>query len=533
MRSIYKENWLPHLENSIPSAARLNRTSLYTIALEGWRRGLSLKFKTYLDAEKIQRIEYILTNGERTHIFNESSGDMNKEDSYFICDNKELTYKYLKKANVPIPKSMVFTREYSVADIVASGKKMNYPLVVKPTNGSGGHGVFVNISTDRQLKEAVFIVRNKLGYSNIIIQEHVTGDEVRVYVLDEKVLSAVNRLPANVIGDGKNTIIKLIEFKNDLRKNVPHLYHRPINVDKKLVEKLKERNLSLDTILDKGQRVYLREVSNISTGGDPVEILNDLTEEQKEIAIKSVKAIPGLKHGGVDLMISQSNTSGTVLEVNTRPGIGSHLFPISGKSVDIPKKLMNNYFPETAHVEINNDFYFDLQSIFDALYRGYNSEIVVRPYPKGTYTSIKYKITCHCSPIKLYERLKNIILKYRINGFIKKEADDKIDLVISSNNDEVFKEILNLLEHSRRYLHIEEIVRAEYNKPIKIGFEIIDDLNELGLNELENRERESSKKIRKTEREVQRLEHRINLTEKSFSWRITSPLRMLSKKIKK
>jgi len=529
MSKSYREDWLPHLENCIPPAARFNRTSLYTIALEGWRRGLGLKFSVSSDNNKIQQIKYSLSDGHKEHFFTESNGDMNTVEAEHICKYKNLTYEYLEEAGVPVPKGKNFNSDHSIDEMLSFGKEMTYPIVVKPADGGGGHGVVSNIRSDEQLEEALHYVRKKLRYENVILQEFIAGDEVRIYVLGDRVLSAVNRIPANVIGDGKNSITKLIELKNEFRKGVTHLHHRPILLDSSVHKLLKKAGYTLDTVLKKGEQVFLREVSNVSTGGDPIEIGHELTSQQKEIAIKATKAIPGLEHSGVDLMINKESVAGVVIEVNIRPGIGNHLFPIKGKAVDIPKALLDHYFPETKEISINSQYYFDLQTIFDSLLGGYNNEVEVLPCPTDRRVCQKVILYTNCEPLKLYNRLESFIFQYGLNGFIEKRTDNRLDLVISSNSDKAVQELVQVLEQSSNYLNIVDLEVEGYFKPIKLGFEMIDDLNEVGIIELEKKEKISSKNNEIAEKEIRRLSHRIKLTEDSFSWKLTSPLRRVLK----
>src|SRR5690625_2596260 len=529
MSKSYREDWLSHLENCIPPAARFNRTSLYTIALEGWRRGLCLKFTVSSENNKTQQIKYSFSDGHKEHVFTESNGDMNTVEADHICKYKDLTYEYLEEAGVPVPKGKNFNSDHSIDEMLSFGKGMTYPIVVKPADGGGGHGVISNIQSGEQLEEALHYVRNKLRYENIILQEFIAGDEVRIYVLGDRVLSAVNRIHAHIIGDGKNTITKLVELKNEFRKGVTHLHHRPIIIDSSVHKLLKESGYTVDTILKKDEQVFLREVSNVSTGGDPIEVSHELTSQQKEIAIKATKAVPGLEHSGVDLMINRGSESGVVIEVNIRPGIGSHLFPIKGKAVDIPKALLDHYFPETKEITINSQYYFDLQTIFDSLLGGYNNEVEVFSCPTDRYVCKKITLITNSEPLKLYNRLEPLIFQYELNGFIEKRTDNKVDLVFSSNNPKALQELEKLLEQSRNYLNIKDLKIEEYTKPIKVGFEIIDDLNEAGIIELEKREKISSKNNDIAEKEIRRLRHRIKLTEDSFSWKLTSPLRRVLK----
>src|SRR5699024_11318816 len=86
-----------------PPEAKRNRISLYTIALEGYRRGLNLKFLNTVDEVGNNKLVYALSSGQTTHYFHESSGDLNTEAAQIICDNKSITYSYLQEANVPTP----------------------------------------------------------------------------------------------------------------------------------------------------------------------------------------------------------------------------------------------------------------------------------------------------------------------------------------------------------------------------------------------------------------------------------------------
>src|SRR5699024_4600817 len=155
MEKVY--SWLPHITD-IPLEAKKNRTSLYSIALEGWRRGLTLKFHRVKE-EEVVKFLYSLSNEKRKHYFNESCGDDVTEEAFRICSDKHLTYEYLQKANVPVPISKRFIQQESIEEILKQIKNMKYPLVIKPTDGSAGKGVITNIGTEEQLIESINKVR--------------------------------------------------------------------------------------------------------------------------------------------------------------------------------------------------------------------------------------------------------------------------------------------------------------------------------------------------------------------------------------
>src|SRR5699024_2268850 len=117
-----------------------------------------------------------------------------------------LTKKYLNKLNVPNPKGDMFEENIDDSEIIKYANDLGYPLVLKPTDANGGRGVFSNLKSESSLKDALHHVRTVLGYKEVIIEEYLPGVEYRIIVLEDKVVGALNRVPANVIGDGMSTI---------------------------------------------------------------------------------------------------------------------------------------------------------------------------------------------------------------------------------------------------------------------------------------------------------------------------------------
>lgn len=529
---LYPKQWLPHLKDCIPHEARRNRTSLYTIALEGWRRGLKLEFYQIRDEDNKLRLMFSLSNQKRKHYFMESCGDKITKQAIKICHDKALTYQYLREADVSIPLGKEFDMSTSIADMLKYVEKhLSYPLVAKPTTGSGGKGVKTNIRSSNQLKKAIEDIRNQFPATSIIIQQHLLGEEIRIYVIENEVIAAAKRLPANVVGDGQSTIIQLINRKNEYRKKIPHLYYRPIKVDNEVKENISNQGYTLDTILEKGERLFLRKVSNVSSGGDPIDVTSDLSEEQKKIAIRAVQAIPGLSHCGVDMIVNPQGY-GTILELNTSPGIGSHLFPIEGQARDIPKKMIDYYFPETKQRRNKeSNVYFNLQCIFDSL-DGNISSIEIRNHPESNLKIKKLEITTRRDIYYYYQILNKYINKNRLNGYMKQIAENRIEIIIAHQNEVKIREFIYFIKKRNKLLDIIDFNETEWKKPVKLGFELIDGLNAMSLNELEYEQKQQYKEIQTVKKEINRLSKRIDLMENSHSWKITKPLRMISKLLK-
>lgn len=530
----YKQEWLPHLQDAIPPEAKRNQISLYTIALEGWRRGLDLRFYRHTDHQQNKNIRYALGNENNIHYFNGSSGDFNTQQAFDICDDKALTAEYLEKNNVPIPKGATFEKETKIEELLTYTKQIGYPVVVKPTDGSGGVGVFANITSDEELIEAVEFIKEK-QFTKIIVQQFVNGEEIRVYVLGNSVLAAANRLPANVIGDGEQTIVQLIREKNELRKSTPHLYHRPIRIDAQVKQLIEQEKYTLESILPKGKRLYLRKTSNVSTGGDPVDVTNQLTQGQRKIAIDASNAIPGLTHSGVDIIINQETGDTVVLEVNTRPGIGSHIFPIEGQAVDIPKAIIDLYFPETKGRKKGfAKEYFDLQIVHDSLKSGLISEIAIIPTPTSDLKAKEYIVYSKLEPIEFYAHMKKYILTHNIQGSIKSNSNKEALIIVAAHEEgEVLNSFLHFLIQRKSLFQIKDIQEQPYDETIKMGFSIIDGFHSMSVLELELEYKQLDKDRKIIEKELNRLTHRINLMKNSNAWKMTAPIRLLTSLFKK
>ena len=118
-------------------------------------------------------------------------------------------------------------------------------------------------------------------------------------------------------------------------------------------ERFKNELLAVGWRVVEEEKIYLRNESSVSTGGDSIDVTDLVHPDLKKIAIKAVRAIPGLAYAGVDLMtnkdISKKPTKNSyiVLEINSSPGIDIHHFPFKGKSRDVAKGIIDILFPET------------------------------------------------------------------------------------------------------------------------------------------------------------------------------------------
>ncbi|RWB14359.1 MAG: hypothetical protein EOQ40_30500 [Mesorhizobium sp.] len=211
--------------------------------------------------------------------------------------------------------------------------------VVKPADGNKGRGVSVNVTSETF--DVAWDAALRLASSHILVERCFTGgDEARYLVVDERCVAVTMRTPPFLIGDGRRSVSKLIDNKNKVRSGNPHLRSRPILLDsfRKLI--LKSQSLEPDSVPASGQRVILDWKSNASTGGETTEITDYAHPSMKRVAERVASAIPGLHVGGIDILSKDHTAEANpqdyiVVEANTRPDLGLHLFPMYGKPVNV------------------------------------------------------------------------------------------------------------------------------------------------------------------------------------------------------
>ncbi|QTV80749.1 hypothetical protein [Microbacterium sp. NIBRBAC000506063] len=214
-----------------------------------------------------------------------------------------------------------------------------WPVVIKPLKGSGGRGVTANIASDDQLKLAIQEIDSPNGF---LIEKHVPGEDYRFLVLKDEVIGVWRRDAANVIGDGRSSIDRLIDRKNDLTTRSPLGTSRLVKKDNLLRNHLASIGKSLDDVPAAGEKVYLRSAANLSAGGDNIEVTDETHKSIKELAVRAKQVLPTMELVGIDILMDDhrfpaDQQSVNICEINSSPGIASHSFPTYGPPRPVAK----------------------------------------------------------------------------------------------------------------------------------------------------------------------------------------------------
>ena len=310
--------------------------------------------KNGIKVDVIDENDQFIRLENKDHIEYVKNGNMTSKDSYIsplIMENKVVTKKVLAEKGFRVPKG------YEVSSLDEAIQKFNYiknkPIVIKPKSTNFGLGITIfkngTNSLENYSKAVEFALKED---KDILIEEFIEGTEYRFFVIEGKTEAVLLRVPANVVGDGKRTIRELVEIKNSnpLRGDAKKTPLKKIELGE--IEKLQlaEQGLNFDSILPENKVAYLRENSNISTGGDSVDKTDAVHESYKKLAVEITDAMMA-KVCGVDLIIPDiteeiNGENYGVIEANFNPMMMMHIYPHSGKSRRLSLNVLKMLFPE-------------------------------------------------------------------------------------------------------------------------------------------------------------------------------------------
>jgi D-alanine-D-alanine ligase-like ATP-grasp enzyme len=298
--------------------------------------------------------QIIYASGQKRY-FRYSSLDLNTLGASEISKDKDYANFFMKRMGYPtIPGKTFFAPAWAEAinsprgidAAYAYAQSIGFPVIVKPNSGSQGKGVAF-VYTRRDFYSAM---RRVFKLDRVaLVQQPVSGRDYRIVVLDDKVISAYERIPLSVTGDGTADIRELL----DKKQRVFFGSSRDTRLrpeDPRIKEKLARARLTLKSVPEQGQHVVLLDNANLSSGGDAIDVTDAMHPEFRRIAIALTRDM-GLRLCGVDLMIDGDITKTLgqywVLEINSAPGLDHYV-----KTGKTQQKIVEDMYLEVLkHME--------------------------------------------------------------------------------------------------------------------------------------------------------------------------------------
>ena len=291
----------------------------------------------------------------KDHVEYVKNGNMTSKDNYVVplaMANKTVTKKILADAGFPVPAGDEFTSlEQGLAYYPLIKDKQ---IVVKPKSTNFGLGISIfqePASLDNYQKALEIAFAEDTA---VLVEEFIPGTEYRFFILDGRCEAVLLRVAANVVGDGKHTIRELVA-----QKNANPLRGRDHRSPLEIIElgdieqlMLTQQGYAPDDILPEGKKVNLRRNSNISTGGDSIDVTETIDSSYQELAAAMATSM-GAWACGVDLIIpdktqpaSKEKPHCTCIELNFNPSMYMHTYCAEGPGQAITPKILDKLFPE-------------------------------------------------------------------------------------------------------------------------------------------------------------------------------------------
>ncbi|MTB63608.1 bifunctional glutamate--cysteine ligase GshA/glutathione synthetase GshB [Streptococcus sp. zg-86] len=321
--------------------------STQMLMFDALQKGINLEI---LDEE-----DQFLKLWHKDHVEYVKNGNMTSKDNYVVplaMANKTVTKKILATAGFPVPAGAEFSSKTEALRYYGQIEKSAIVVKPKSTNFGLGISIFQDGASLEDYEKALDIAFAE--DTQVLVEEFIAGTEYRFFVLDGKCEAVLLRVAANVVGDGIHTIAELVDIKNqDPLRGRDH--RSPLEIIQLGdIEKLmlNQQGYQPDTVLEAGQKAELRGNSNISTGGDSIDVTDQMDESYKQLAADMAKAI-GAWTCGVDLIIPDSSLPSTkddpnctCIELNFNPSMYMHTYCYQGPGQELTPKIIAKLFPE-------------------------------------------------------------------------------------------------------------------------------------------------------------------------------------------
>ncbi|MGD9628499.1 MAG: cyanophycin synthetase [Pyrinomonadaceae bacterium] len=270
-----------------------------------------------------------------------------------IAGNKHATKTLLGDMGVPVPKGFRIRDEEELEDTL---ERVGFPAVIKPLDGNHGKGATVGI---RSIEEARPAWEKAKEYSRwVIVEQQLVGDDFRALVVNNNLIAVAKRVPAHVIGDGSQTIQQLIDETNaDPRRGYGHEnVLTQIDVDNQTLRCIRKAGYELESVLPKGEILFLKTTANISTGGTAIDVTDEVHPENVFL-FERIARIIGLDVAGIDVIAENVSeplrqSGGGIIEVNAAPGFRMHLSPSEGIGRNVAEHVIDMLFPPGSQSRI-------------------------------------------------------------------------------------------------------------------------------------------------------------------------------------
>jgi cyanophycin synthetase len=258
-----------------------------------------------------------------------------------ISRDKDLTKELISSVGVPVPEGREVDNAEDAGD---AAEDIGFPVVVKPTDGNHGRGVFIDLMNREEVAKAYAIAIEE--GSGVLVERSIQGIEHRLLIVGGKLVAANRSDLITVTGDGKSTVLELIETQvnTDPRRGNTELHPLSIiKIDTAARMELERQKLDADSVPAAGREVLIQRNANHA-----FDCTDEVHPETAQVAALAARVV-GLDIAGIDLVcrdISKplAEQGGAIVEVNAGPSLLMHIKPGIGKPRPVGQAIVDNLF---------------------------------------------------------------------------------------------------------------------------------------------------------------------------------------------
>ncbi|MFC5475199.1 cyanophycin synthetase [Paraherbaspirillum soli] len=268
-----------------------------------------------------------------------------------ISRDKDLTKGLLQACGVPVPEGQLVE---SAEEAWEAAQDIGLPVVIKPTDANHGRGVFIDLSTRTEIETAYALALAE--GSSVIVERFIPGNEHRLLIVGGKLAAAARGEPVSVVGDGRSTILQLVDTQLNSDPRRGELEECPLNPvvieNEPTTElELQRQGYTAASIPEQGKRVLIQRNGNVAID------VTDQVHPSVAAAASLAARVVGLDIAGVDLVAEDisrplDEQRGAIVEVNAGPGLLMHLKPAEGAPRPVGKAIIEHLFPNAENGRI-------------------------------------------------------------------------------------------------------------------------------------------------------------------------------------
>lgn len=213
-----------------------------------------------------------------------------------MWQQKELTKSFLQSHGVASAKAWLLQDKQALVKVWPKVK--DKAVVVKNALGSSSPAtqLFRLPPKEKALKQAV-LAQFKTS-EQVMIEQVVAGSVYRALFVDGQVVSLIERIPANVVGDGRTPLKELIMKKNARAR----AKFEELTLGEIERQTLSAQGLKLDSVIARGIQVLLRYDATYATGSQSYEVLDEI-DPSYVTELKRIAQLLKLADGALDVVI--------------------------------------------------------------------------------------------------------------------------------------------------------------------------------------------------------------------------------------